>query len=130
MGVGWQDVVELVAEGAGVVGALVRGVAGQALLRVDPGGWAGPRDAVDHGEVPDAEMDQGVVVSADQGETGDVGSAAVAPPDDVVGFTPLGWRGAPRNRASAISGVQRSALGSADGTHVAAEVQDRAAGGE
>ena len=115
MGVGWQGVVELVAEGAGVVGALVVGVAGEALEWVDPGGWAGPGDAVDHGEVPDAEVDEGVVVSADEGEVVDVGSAVVAPPGDVVGFTPLGWCGAPRNRASAVSGVQRSALGSADG---------------
>jgi hypothetical protein len=57
------------------VGALVQGIAQESALGVDPSGWSGPGDPMDHGEVPDAEVDQGVVPAADKGKVVDVGSA-------------------------------------------------------
>jgi hypothetical protein len=109
--VGWQDEVELGSELAGLVAAVVQGVAGQSLQGVDPCRGAGPGHTVDHGEFPDAEVDQGVVTPADQGQAVDVGQAPVAPVGDVVGFAPFGWGRAAGDHAAAVSGDQGPALG-------------------
>jgi hypothetical protein len=79
------------AEFAGVVGSFVQGVADQPLERVDPLWWAGPGNAITHRKFPDAKVDQGVVVSADEGESVDVRSSSVTPPLNVVSLAPFGW---------------------------------------
>ena len=75
-------------------------------------------------------MDLGVVAGADEGQVLDVGSAAVAPVDDVVCFAVVRWRCAARYDAAAVAGDQGAALGGGDGADVAAQIQDGAAGGE
>ena len=78
--------VQLDSEDTRLSGFFVEGVADPALVRVDPGRWAAPGDAVEHLDGPDAEVDVGVVAVADQGQVDEVGSSAVAEEVDVVGI--------------------------------------------
>ena len=56
-----------------------------------------------------------MVESADESEVLEVGSAAVGPRDNVVGFAPVRWPVAARERTSAVAGGQGAALPDAGG---------------
>ena len=131
MRVGWvKGEAELSAQTASVVGVLLVGVADQSAPRVDPFGRPSPRNTVNHREVPDTEVDEGVVASANQCQVVNIRSTAVTPPIYVMAFAPSGRRGAAGDCAAAVAGIEGAALGRADGSGVTAEIEDGAVGGE
>ena len=74
------------------------GVADGSLVGVDPAGWGGPGQAVEHLQRPGSGVHVGVVPAADEGQVGDVGGASGGPPVEVVGVglpsdlrTPSQW---------------------------------------
>ncbi len=79
------------------------------LVGVDPGGWPEPGPAGVDEDVPGAVFDVAVVVAAEQHSVVLVGSPAVVPAENVVGFAPGNRPVAARPRAAAVAEFQGGA---------------------
>ena len=94
----------MVPEVGGLGGVVVGGVELGSLVGVDPGWGDDPGGAVAHGEVPDALVVGGVVAGAEQGQVVEVGGAAVAPMDEVVGVAAVRGYAAAGDDAASVAG--------------------------
>ena len=105
-------------------------VAAAGLDGVDAAGWDPFGETVGHVDGPAAFRVLAMVETAGEGEIFDVGSAAVGPRVDVVGFAPVGGPVAGWEGTAPVAGGEGEALGGAGGAAGAAEVQHGSAGVE
>ena len=113
---------------SGLVSGVVGGVTDQSLLRVDPGGWPHPGDAVAHHDLPDPGVHGGVVVPALQAFVVQVGPATQRPRDHVVDLAPFGRQVAAGDHTATVPGDQGLALRGGRQPDQPAQVQGRPLG--
>ena len=69
------------------------------------------RSPLENDAFPAGILEPAVMMPAHQGEVVDIGGAAIAPPDDVMGLAPGRRDGAAGERAATVAGRESAALG-------------------